>query len=164
MKILLIGLGNPILGDDGVGWVVAHEVEKHLVGKEKNIEVDCLTIGGLSLMERMIGYKHVILVDSLNTGQRKQGSVIVFSLDEMINLTYGHSSAAHDASLKQSLEVGRSLNAILPADGDVHVVAIEAEHVYEFMEELSKDIAGAVPVAVQMVLDLIAQIERIINQ
>lgn len=30
MKNLLIGLGNPILGDDGVGWVVAKELEKNL--------------------------------------------------------------------------------------------------------------------------------------
>ena len=97
MKILLIGLGNPILGDDGVGWVVAHAVEKRLVGQRKNIEVDCLSLGGLSLMERMIGYQQVILVDSLNTGQRDQGAVIVFSLDEMDDLIYGHSSAAHDA-------------------------------------------------------------------
>ena len=29
MKTLVIGLGNPILGDDGVGWVVAEEVRKH---------------------------------------------------------------------------------------------------------------------------------------
>ena len=163
MKILLIGLGNPILGDDGVGWVVAHEVEKRLVGSKQNIEVDCLALGGLSLMERMIGYQHVILVDSLNTGQRDQGAVIVFSLDEMDDLIYGHSSAAHDASLKQSLEVGRNLNAILPDDRDVHVVAIEAKHVYDFKEELSTDIAAAVPVAIQMVLNLFAKIERTIN-
>ncbi len=69
-KILVIGLGNPILGDDGVGWVVAREVETCLGASGQNVEVDCLALGGLSLMERMVGYQRVILIDSLNTSQR----------------------------------------------------------------------------------------------
>ena len=161
-KTLVIGLGNPILGDDGVGWVVAREVETRL-GEfaGDNVEVDCLALGGLSLMERMIGYQRVILIDSLNTGQRPPGSVVTFTLEDLVDLTHGHASAAHDASLKTALEVGRKLNVILPADNDVHVVAIEAQHIYDFKEELSPVIAAAVPVAVQKVLDLLKEINGI---
>jgi Ni,Fe-hydrogenase maturation factor len=50
-KTLVIGLGNPILGDDGVGWVVAREVEDRLPQMDHPVEVDCLSLGGLSLME-----------------------------------------------------------------------------------------------------------------
>jgi len=158
-KTLVIGLGNPILGDDGVGWVVAREVEASLgVSANRNVEVDCLALGGLSLMERMVGYQRVILIDSLNTGQRPQGSVVTFTLEELVDLTYGHASAAHDASLKTALDMGRKLDAILPADKDVYVVAIEAQHVYDFKEELSPVIAAAKPVAVQQVLDLLKKI------
>jgi hydrogenase maturation protease len=157
-KTLVIGLGNPILGDDGVGWVVAREVETRLGESERNVEVDCLALGGLSLMERMVGYRRVILIDSLNTGQRLQGEVITFTLEDLVDLTYGHTSAAHDASLKTALDMGRKLNAILPADKDVHVVAIEAQHIYDFKEELSPVIAAAKPAAVQQVLDLLKEI------
>jgi hydrogenase maturation protease len=154
-KTLVIGLGNPILGDDGVGLVVAREVESCLDTSEQNVEVDYLTLGGLSLMERMIGYQRVILIDSLNTGQRPQGSVINFSLEDLVDLTHGHSATAHDVTLKTALIMGRKLGANLPADKDVHVVAIEAKHVYDFKEELSQEIAAAKPTAVQKVLDLI---------
>ncbi len=157
-KTLVIGLGNPILGDDGVGWVVAREVEVRLGESKRNVEVDCLALGGLSLMERLVGYQHVILIDSLNTGQRSQGSVVTFTLEDLADLTYGHTSAAHDASLKTALDMGRKLDASLPADEDVHVVAIEAQHVYVFKEELSPVIAAAIPVAVQQVLDLLKEI------
>ena len=76
MKILVIGLGNPILGDDGVGWKVAEAVSNSLFPRPSlppkdggnNIEVDCASLGGLSLMERMIGYERVILIDSMETG------------------------------------------------------------------------------------------------
>jgi Ni,Fe-hydrogenase maturation factor len=43
-KTLVIGLGNPILGDDGVGWVVASEVEDRLPKRDHSIEVDCLSL------------------------------------------------------------------------------------------------------------------------
>ena len=154
-KTLIIGLGNPILGDDGVGLVVAREVETCLDTSVQNVEVDYLTLGGLSLMERMIGYQRVILIDSLNTGQRPQGSVINFSLEDLVDLTHGHSATAHDVTLKTALIMGRKLGANLPADKDVHVVAIEAQHVYDFKEELSPEIAAAKPTAIQQVLDLI---------
>jgi hydrogenase maturation protease len=157
-KILVIGLGNPILGDDGIGWVVAREVESRLGEFAPNVEVDCLALGGLSLMERLVGYRFVILIDSLNTGQRPQGSVITFTLEDLIDLTYGHASAAHDASLKTALDVGRKLNAILPSDKDVHVVAVEARHVYDFKEELSPVIAAAIPLAVKQVFNLLKTI------
>jgi hydrogenase maturation protease len=149
-KTLVVGLGNPILGDDGVGWVVAREVEASLGASERNVEV--------SLMERMVGYQCVILIDSLNTGQRPQGSVVTFTLEDLVDMHHGHASAAHDASLKTALDMGRKLDAILPADKDVYVVAIEAQHVYDFKEELSPVIAAAKPVAVQQVLDLLEEI------
>ena len=160
-KTLVIGLGNPILGDDGVGWVVAREVENRLRKSDNNLEVDCLSLGGLSLMERMVGFQHVVLVDSLNTGQHPQGSVVAFTLEELVDLSHGHASAAHDVSLKTALDMGRKLNVILPADKDVHVVAIEAQHVYDFKEELSPAIAAAALTAVQKVFELIKEINGI---
>ena len=160
-EVLIVGLGNPILGDDGVGWVVAREVETRLEESGYSVEVDCLALGGLSLMERMIGYKRVILIDSLNTDQRPQGSVITFTLEDLVDLTLGHASAAHDASLKTALGMGRKLNLILPADKHVHVVGIEAQHVYDFKEELSPVIAAAMLAAVQQVFDLLKEINGI---
>ena len=56
-KLLIVGLGNPILGDDGVGWHVAECIQQLL----PQIEVFCLSLGGLSLMEYLIeiGRAHV---------------------------------------------------------------------------------------------------------
>jgi hydrogenase maturation protease len=175
MKTLIIGLGNPILGDDGVGWKVAQEVEKILSARpsqtlppisaqfsEKwdemrgSLKVECLALAGISLMEQMVGFGRVILVDSLNTGQYAQGEVVTFSLDSLEDLIHGHSASAHDLSLKGALKLGRSMGADLPRDEDIQIVAIEAAHVYDFTEELTPEIAAAVPVAVQKVLELLA--------
>jgi hydrogenase maturation protease len=159
-KILVIGLGNPILGDDGVGWVVVDKVEAHLAGSRVDAEFDRLALGGLSLMERLVDYRHIILIDSLCTNKHSQGAVVTFTLDDMIDLTSGHTSAAHDTSLKTALATGRQLGASLPKDKDIHVVAIESEHVYEIGEGLTPPIASAVPVAVQKVLELLTEIKK----
>jgi hydrogenase maturation protease len=167
MKTLVIGLGNPILGDDGVGWRVAEEVAKVLPsplaplpegegkGGEGEVEVDCASLGGLSLMERLTGAERVILIDSIFTGQKPVGTVSQFTLSDLPDLTAGHSASVHDTSLRNALNVGRSMNIFLPKDENVIVVAIEAENVYDFSQELSPAVAEAVPQAVKAVLELI---------
>jgi hydrogenase maturation protease len=174
MKTLIIGLGNPILGDDGVGWKVAQEVEKHLqslpplasepdTDREKtaeNVKVECLSLAGISLMEQVVGYQRIILIDSLNTGQHDQGEVVTFSLDSLEDLLHGHSASAHDLSLKGALKLGRSMGAELPKDEDIQIVAIEAAHVYDFTEVLTPEIIAAVPIAVQKVVSLLKIMEE----
>jgi hydrogenase maturation protease len=174
MKTLIIGLGNPILGDDGVGWKIAQEVERQLTlppsltlppfstkfsrkwgEMEDGVKVECFSLAGISLMEQMIGYERVILIDSLNTEKHPQGTVVTFSLDELADLTYGHSASAHDLSLKNALIMGRSMGADLPDDKNVLVIAVEAQHVYDFSENLTPAVEDAVPVAVEEVFKLL---------
>jgi hydrogenase maturation protease len=65
----------------------------------------------------------------------------------------GHSASTHDTSLITALKTAESIGAEVPKYVDV--VAIEAQNVYDFSEELSPPVAAAVPGAVQAVLDLI---------
>ena len=161
MKTLVIGLGNPILGDDGVGWVVAEQIRHALDERpsynveHQQVEVDCASLGGLSLMERLTDSERVILIDSIFTGEKKIGTVSLFTLSDIPDLTAGHSASAHDTSLRNALNVGRSMHISLPEDENVFIVAIEAEAVYDFSQELSPAVAEAVPIAVKAVLNLI---------
>jgi hydrogenase maturation protease len=98
------------------------------------------------------------LIDSLTTGKHPQGEVITFTLEDLVDLTSGHTTAAHDTSLKTALVTGRQLGAELPDDRDIHVVAIESQHVYDIQEGLTPAIAASVPAAVQQVLDLLSAI------
>ncbi len=153
MKTLIIGLGNPILGDDGVGWKVAQEVQSKIENLKSEIEVDCLSLGGLSLMERMLGYQRVILVDSMETARSPEGSVSAFPLVALPNPHAGHSASVHDASLLTALQTAQAMGLDVPAR--VYVVAIEAKKVYDFTEEISPAVAKAIPVAAQKVMDLL---------
>lgn len=154
MKTLVVGLGNPILGDDGVGWRVAEEIAR-ITANQPEVEVDCVSLGGLSLMERLTGCERVILVDSIFTGKKSMGTVSQFQLIDLPDLSSGHTTAAHDTSLRNALSVGRSMNIPLPLDEDIVIIAIEAENVFDFSDTLSPSIQAAVPTAVEAVLQQI---------
>lgn len=153
MKTLVIGLGNPILGDDGVGWRVIEELQSKIVNPKSEIELDFASLGGLSLMERMVGFERAILIDAMESAQRPVGIVRVIPLEELPNPSAGHSASAHDTSLITALETGRHMGLVLPEE--VFVVAIEAQQVYDFSEELSPAVADAAPVAAHAVLDIL---------
>lgn len=153
---IIVGLGNPILGDDGIGWRVAEEVQRQLTLNPetgKNIEVECLSLGGLSLMEHLIGYQRAILVDAVTLNQGPQGTIYKLKLDELPDFAAGHLTSSHDTSLQTALRLGLSMGAQLPQE--IIVIGIEASSVYDFSEELSPPVAEALPQAVKTVLDLI---------
>ena len=154
MKTLVIGLGNPILGDDGVGWKVVENLSA-ILGPQTSIEVDCLSVGGLSLMERMLGYERVIIVDSVETGGNPVGSVKAFPLAALENPRMGHSASTHDTSLMTALQTAQTMGLDVPSR--VHVVAIEAKNIYDFSDSLSPSVENAVPIATQKVLQLLKE-------
>jgi hydrogenase maturation protease len=150
-RMLIVGLGNPILGDDGVGWKVAEEVKKQLP-PDTPVDVDCLSLGGISLMEHLIDYEHAILIDAFAL-EEPIGSILILKLSELPNYSAFHTTSTHDTSLQNAIELGKSMGAKLPED--VTVVGIATKHVYDFSDELSPPVAEAVPQAVKFVLELL---------
>ena len=162
MKTTVIGLGNPILGDDGVGWKVAEEVRKKLTspspsaplpqGEGSLVDVEFLSLGGISLMEHLIGYERAIIIDALASDQ-PDGTMIVSKLSELSHYSALHITSAHDTSLQNALKLGKAMGASLP-DGVV-VVGIATDQVYDFGEDLSTLVADAIPRATKIVIDLL---------
>jgi hydrogenase maturation protease len=150
-SILVLGLGNPILGDDGVGWRVANEVRAALGGASEGVEIDCASLGGLSLMERMLGYEHVILIDAIDTGDSPVGHVRMFPLEALTNPIAGHTSSAHDTSLSTALRTAEAMGQVTPKRIDI--VAIETPPSYSFSETLTPPVERAVAIATRKVIE-----------
>jgi hydrogenase maturation protease len=153
---IVVGLGNPILGDDGVGWHIAEQVMETLRQNPPagpDIVVEFLSLGGLSLMEHLIGYDRAIIIDAIGTGAGPHGSVHCFPLDGLPDNSGGHMTAIHDTSLQTALRVGRSMGAHLPQD--ITIIGVESPYVYDFSDSLTPLVSAAVPEAVQAVLDIL---------
>jgi hydrogenase maturation protease len=150
-RILVVGLGNPNLGDDGVGWKVAEEVKGQL-SPTKPVDVICLSLGGVSLMEHLIGYGCAILIDAFAL-EEPIGSILILKLSDLPNYSAFHTASGHETPLQTAISLGRSMGAELPTD--VMVVGVATKHVSVFSKELSPPIRQAVPQAARFVMELL---------
>ena len=150
MKTLILGLGNPILTDDGVGVLVAEEVRSRLP-EDTAVDITEVSVGGLTLMETMIGYDRVILVDAFLRLDGCPGKVHKMTLDDLKSISpTQHSASSHDASLVTALETGRRMG--LPLPEDITIFAIEVENVMDFSDQPTPAVAAVIPYVTESVL------------
>lgn len=153
-RTLVIGLGNPIVSDDSAGLRVAERLKSLLAGRE-GVEVaeDCW--GGLRLMERMIGYDRVIVIDAICSGA-PPGTIHHLTPDSMATQK---SASAHDVNLPTALAFGRCAGAHLPADADVRLIGIEAEDVINFSDRCTPAVTAAIDRAVLEVVRILDSLQ-----
>ncbi len=141
-ETLVVGLGNPILGDDGVGWQVIDELDE-LEHGEASLQQAC--VGGVLLMELLVGYRRAIIVDAIIDPEDEPGTVWCKPLAAVETRVASHLDSPHDAPLPAAIEAGRAMGADLPSE--IEVVGIVIERGDVFGEELSDAVTAAVPVA-----------------
>jgi hydrogenase maturation protease len=152
-RTLVIGLGNALLTDDAVGPLIAARLLEVLQERGiDDIEVDEDQRGGLQLMERLVGYRRAIIIDSIRTGQAEPGTLHRLDLG---GLPSQNSASAHDANLATALDLGRRCGADLPADDDIILLGVEATDVFTFNEQCTEPVAAAIPSAVDEVLRIL---------
>jgi hydrogenase maturation protease len=143
------------LTDDGVGVRVAEEI-RALLPASTPVDISEVSIGGLTLMETMIGYDRVILIDSYLSQDGIPGTYRKMSLDDLRTLSpTQHSASPHDASLITAIESGKQMGLQLPEQ--ITIFAINVQNVDEFNEKPTPAVAAAVPLVTQAVLEEIGQ-------
>jgi hydrogenase maturation protease len=159
VRTLVLGLGNPILTDDGVGIQVVRRLAARVAHSESTNPDPDLTlaeasVGGLRLLDALAGYERVILVDAIQTAEGRPGAVYRLHPGDL--LASRHSGSSHDLTLPAALDLGRRVGMALPRDEDISILAVEVDDVLTFGEECTPAVAAAIPAVVQMVGDDIA--------
>ena len=145
MKTLILGLGNPILSDDGVGFHVARACD----GKfdQKEVTVEETSMAGLNLLDLLTDYDRAILIDSIQTARGQAGQI--YRLDPRAFDATRHAASPHDINFATALELGNRLGLRLPQQ--IVVFAIEAADVSTFSEACTSEVRRAVAVCVDMI-------------
>jgi hydrogenase maturation protease len=148
MKTIVLGVGNPILQDDGVGIHVANELKQHV--NHPDVTIDEAITGGMNLLDLITGYDKAILIDLVNIRGAKDGEVKRLLLS---NFSSAHSDNPHDVSLMEAIKLAEKLGEKrLPKE--VVIIGIVLKKIpYIFGENLSPKIAASVPKAVEMTLN-----------
>jgi hydrogenase maturation protease len=148
-KLIIIGIGQDLRGDDAVGMAVvrqwAAEFPKKLASPQ--IDVDLTLLPGLALLDQISGYETAILVDAVLGGPGVEpGALFTLSPDDLADFTRGTGSA-HGWGVAESLKLGRTLNMnnlpkkiILLGIGGIQV---------NVGAEMSPEVAAVLPDAVQ---------------
>lgn len=157
MDTRIIGLGNSILRDDGVGIHAAREIGRRLsaAGLESIVDIVETEVAGFALMELMSGWKQVILLDCILFDGVEPGAVVRINPDDL------HTSlrlrSVHEIDLPTVLELGRRLGLSMP--DRLVVFGIQAQDVLTFGETMTEAAERGLEKAVDLVLEEIENLK-----
>jgi hydrogenase maturation protease len=140
-RILVLALGNDLLGDDGVGLEAARQIAGQVDGSVEVVETG---EAGLALLELMEGYERALLIDSVVTGRHPPGTVIEFSPEDVRKVV---APSPHYAGLPEVMEMAHRLQ--IPFPQHIRILAMEALNPYEFRIGFSEPVQEALPQLVQ---------------
>lgn len=146
MKILVLGLGNSILSDDGVGLYVARELKDSLNREEINFAE--ASLAGLGLLDLLVGYDKAIIIDAIQTKEGKVGKI--YRLESNVFNATRHTASTHNVNFATALELGRQLGLALPQQ--IVIFAVEVADISTFNEECTPKVKKAIPKCVKMVI------------
>jgi len=151
-KTLILGIGNNILTDDGIGSRLVCDLTKLISDSE--VHYDTVCCGGLEIIEYIKDYERVIFIDAIRTQEGRPGDVYYFIPSDFRETS--HLSSLHDVSFITALKLGQTLNLGLP--NDLHIIAVEIIEDMEFSEELTLQLKERYPEILEKVLEIVRMI------
>jgi hydrogenase maturation protease len=146
VKILILGLGNPILSDDGIGIKIAKELLSYV--DPQKVEIKEASVGGMGLIDLIEGYKKVIIIDSIKTEKGKVGQVYNLNVDD---LHTSRLSFPHNISFAAAIKLAKKIGLKMP--DEIKIYAVEVEDNFTFSEKCSTKLKKAIPKIVKEILN-----------
>lgn len=153
-SILVMGVGNYLMGDEGIGVHIIQE----MAGMDLPENVDILDggTGGFLLLNCFDAYPVVIFVDATMDGQAP-GTVSLtrprFASD------FPSALSVHDVGLKDMVEA-MFLTGKVP---DLYLVTVSIDHIDPMSMELSPQVKQSIKKSVRTILDAIGSIRNPIH-
>jgi len=145
MNTLILGIGNLILTDDGVGIKIAQKLN------EERPELEVVETGeaGLTLLDLIVGYDRLIIIDSIKTGQGKPGQVYKLELEDLKPAM--DFSSSHGIDIATAFKLGQRLGYKMPKS--VSIYAVEMKDNTTFGERCTEEVEERIPFIVQQIID-----------
>jgi hydrogenase maturation protease len=148
MKTVVLGLGNSLRADDGVGLYVARAV-KRLVDTPDVVVAES-TASGLDVLDYLCGFDRAIVLDAVQTGEWTVGDIHCLP-----PLSAGrHTTNPHSTDLATALELGRRVG--LPLPSDISLFGFEVADVESFAEQCTPEVAAAIDSCAKLVFQCAA--------
>jgi len=157
MTTAVYGIGNILLGDDGIGPVVAtHLADRYTF--DDDVTVEDLGTPSLDLPDYMIDHDLVVFIDAI-ASDAAPGTLRVFSREELVAAPPGIRISPHEPSVNDALAV---LDFAGRTPADVVLVGVVPQTL-EGGVQLSAPVAGAVSRAAEAVVAELAKRGRTVT-
>ncbi len=143
---LILGLGNPLRGDDGIGPSVVEELADRDLPEEVTL-IDGGT-GGLDLLRLLERWRRVVIIDAADVG-RGPGEYVRFTPDEVRLVGVSASLSLHHAGLSEVLTLADALDLHLP---EMVIFGVQPTEI-GWKEGLSPAVEAALPTLADAVLE-----------
>jgi hydrogenase maturation protease len=145
-RVLVLGIGNLVMSDDGVGVRVVQQLQREYRCAE-NVEIMDGGTLGLDLLPKLEGIDHLIVVDAVETG-REPGTCVRLAGEELPTALETKVSA-HQMGLRDLLSVARLLGH---SPGEMVLIGVQPGSI-KMDTELTPEVAAVLQVLVGNVLD-----------
>lgn len=135
-KVAIIGIGNPVMGDDSIGPRLVAELE----GSVPGVDLIDMGTGGMQLVHILAEYRAVILIDSADMGL-PPGDSRLFSPEDVVSLKETRAYSLHDWDVLRSIEISRELGE---APERILILAVQPATL-EMVEKLSPEVETGIP-------------------
>jgi len=147
-RVIVVGLGNILLRDEGVGIRVIEELRK--IKLPESVEIHEGGVLGLFILNFFKNATKAIVVDAVKAGGRP-GEVYCFDVKEIIENDRKTIVSLHDIDFVYALKICKD---VLDLPEKIIVVGIEPEKIEEGLT-LSDSVKKAIPKAIDVILKLI---------
>ena len=153
-NILILGIGNDILSDDGIGPRLVEEIEKQMT--RPDVTFLTAATGGMDILELIRDFPEVIIIDAIKTQNGVPGTVYYLTPSDFRETL--HISSFHDISFLTGLELAEKLDIHIPEH--IHIIAIEIVEDLVFSDEFSPLIAEKYD---QIRQDVVGMVENLVK-
>ena len=156
MSTLVLGVGNPILTDDGIGIKIAQRL------KEENAKLKVIETSeaGIALLDLIAGYDKLIIIDSIQTEKGKPGDL--YKLEPGDLKPSKDFSSSHGIDVATAFELGKGLGYRMPKF--VSIYAVEIKDNTTFGEKCTEEVEQRIPFIVKQIMrDEITELGSLIS-
>jgi len=144
-SILILGVGNFLMGDEGVGVHLVQEMVK--LNLPDYVDILDGGTGGFLLLNCFEAYKTVIFVDATMDGQ-EEGTISL--IRPKFASDFPSALSVHDVGLKDMIEAVY----LMDAKPDIHLFTISINEIAPMTVELSSQVKKAIPETIEKILNL----------
>jgi len=140
---VILGLGNPILTDDGVGIYVARKLDDILraTNHESRVTIKEASLGGFNFIDLLAGYDRAAIIDAIHTKNGKPGEF--YELDTNALKPSYRISSLHQIDLPTACILAEKMKIHFPKEIAIFVMEVKDE--FSFGEKPTQEIKEAIP-------------------